>query len=346
MYITVAQRLRPFSHLPGTYFILPGTALRFQLFPALIRVHNLSDPEPVLVDEIPLDVKGPVKDFTMQQDLEKGILRVWGKTATGFMRYRILALPEEKIPYAIRVEKGTPLREKPPAAAPYFPVKTDRLSLGSHKAQDWDKMVLRSDLKEILPLWHRLGQLIPPTNTDYPQGTISLLKQCEEAINSGESTEIYPAFHNLFLAGFDLGLSPRLKDDQHQGFQLSPVSVKGISPLALLSEGAALIRRLFMQCKEHNIRILPSLPPEFHSGRLVQVPCGSWGNLDLEWSKKIVRRMVFTPAADITLNFDFQKQVKRFRLRTGENNPGQWLPNGSPVTMPAGFNYLFDRFEK
>ena len=61
--ISIAERFKPFSHTPGTKYILPYSTLTVQVFPTLIRVEER---------EIPLELTGPVVDFTAQIDLEKG----------------------------------------------------------------------------------------------------------------------------------------------------------------------------------------------------------------------------------------------------------------------------------
>ncbi len=353
MRIAVAERLRPFSHIPGTCFLLPGSSLRFQAFPALLRIHDLAEKEPRFIAEIPLDVTGPVKDFTIMQDLEKGLLRIWGHTAKGFMRYRISARPESPEGFAIAMEKFpddmTNHSEYGNAPSTYIPPSIDRLSLGSQKAQDWNLMLRRRDLAEILPLWFRLGQLIPNAAQSIAEGTAMLLQFCRKSIESQKRVEICSAFNDLFSAGFECGLSPRLIDEQHQGYHLPPLTIKnaaGGSPLSLLTEGASLIRQLFVQFQDLHIHVLPVLPPDFHCGRLIQTQCGTAGVMDLEWSKHLTRRMTFTAQIEGQLQFHFQKELRRFRLRRNQQDRGQTINCNEPIDVHAGESYYFDRFEK
>lgn len=336
MQIRIAQRLKPFSHIPGTYFVLPGATLRFQIFPTLIRIHDLAADK--AVKEISLNVHGPVKNFTVMQDLERGCITVWGHTQIGYMFYHITAKGNS---FALHIKKqpSEPILDDKTENFQAAPLpKMARLSLGSHTAQDWSRM---DTMEEILPIWHRLGQLTPgqrysPSN--------DLLAVCQKAIVQKDLNAIVPVFHNLFIAGFDPGLSPRLSDTQHQGFPLSPVV--GASSLPLLTEGARLIESLFISQNGQQLAILPALPTEFHFGRMIGISLGDKGILDMEWSKKVIRRMMLIAAADSQMECLFQNGLKRFRLRNSEEDPGVVIPCGGTISVLAGSRYIFDCFEK
>ena len=336
MQIKIAERLRPYSHRPGITFILPGSSLSMQVFPTLIRVADLKN---VSVEEIKLNNEGPLKDFTVQQDLEKGCLRIWGNGPSGFIRYRFHAVKDR---FIIKMEKGHdklgPLAE---GNSVYSPRSTDRLSLGMSKQQDWTMLSRRQDLAEIFPLWHRLGQLIPQIESE-PVKYRTLLGECRQAIQEATPDIVLDPFMNLFLAGFKEGLTPRLRDEDFHGFSLPVCS--SATPLVLLSEGAKMIRSLFVQWEDENISILPLLPSQFHCGRLIQVETG-WGTLDLEWTKKKVRRMIFRAEKTGRLNFHFKK-VKKYRLRHGNKDRGQFLKAGDFIEIQAGQIYWFDNFEQ
>ena len=184
MRITIAQRLRPFSHTPGACCLLSGSVLRFQFFPTKIVIDDLSGPTPREVTYLDLNLTGPVKDFTVQQDLEKGMLRVWGHYKEGFVRYSIAA-GTEPCSFIFKVEKSpksgvrSETLNKTLHAKEMLcflngdivsellsstPKEHCRLSLGSHKAQDWYLVQRRADLQEIFPVWHRLGKMLPETS--------------------------------------------------------------------------------------------------------------------------------------------------------------------------------------
>lgn len=377
MRITIAERLKPYSHTPGFFFLLPGSTLRFQIFPTLIRVHDLSGHEPTFLTEIQIKIQGPVQDFTVMQDLEKGNLLVWGHTADGYMRYKIMAAQgsqELQQPcFFITIEKEPatqltfypsqgfhmiPYQDEAIKKSTFFISQVDklhtiviykaqaieRLSFGNHKAQDWDMMRRRAQMAEIFPLWLKLGQALPRCRYIASGGITALLDQCRTLIAQCDRVALLPAFGNLFLAAFEGGLSPRLHDDQHQGFPL-PSTKEKASPLRFLTEGAAFIRQLFIQSAEDSIDVLPALPPELHCGRFLNIQCPK-GILEMEWSKKVIRRMIFTATADATLSFFFQKELKQFRMRQKESDRGTVMPCGSAIAVRRGQQVLLDRFEK
>ena len=348
MRITIADRFRPLSHQPGDYCVLPGTSLRFQIFPTLIRVHDISEVQAELVKVIPINLKGPVEKFTVQLDLEKMCIRVWGEAETGYFRYSIWPT-EDTLPFAIKAEKepGQNLFNFNFDSEPIKIEVHERLSLGNSKAQDWQLMRRRCDMTEVLPILFRLGQSVPQIKNYEYEGTILILEECRRAIILGSKENILYPFRQLFLAGFDGIFSPRLSDTEHQGYQLPPVSVEATaSPLVLLSMGATLIRSLFFSYNDQVLDILPALPPEFHCGRLIDIKCGDIGTLHLEWSKKTIRRMILQAEKQTTIRPSFQKHVRQYRLRETQTEKGQFLDASQSISVQAGKTYYFDNFQK
>lgn len=349
MKILIAERLHPFSHFSGIFCLLPGSFLRLQIFPALIRVHDLSKAEPQLIQEIPVAIKGPVKQFTVMNDLERGWISVWGHTPLGFFRYRIhststgcdLSIIEEKSPQGQLLFDFKPDRLE----EVYQPVLTNRLSLGNQKAQEWELVEKRSDLSEIFPLWNRLGQLLPQMSNLKHEGTSILLDTCEQAIASNAPETILPTFLNLFKAGFSGILTPRLIDDQYQGISsLAPIHNLNLSPLILLTEGAKLIRSLFVQQNDLDVNILPALPPEFHSGRFLNIKLETLGMIDLEWNKKLIRRVMFNSHQEGDAIFHF-RHIKTFRVKMGDSDKGYEWQSGKALPVVKNTSYFFDNFE-
>lgn len=370
MRITIAERLRPFSHLPGTCCVLPGSTLELQIFPTVIRIYDLAAQERRLLGEIAFDAVGPLADFTIQLDLEKQRLMIWGHSINGFLRYSIYAADQGRsLVFTLEKEPSPPLHWccpktfahtiqdrvhtfMLPASRPATPplLTQERLSLGNHKAQDWTLIQRRLDLSEILPIWLRLGQLLPASSATLEPltGTTSLLTRCNEVIRSGHPECIAPQFLNLFMAGFHGMLSPRLVDDQYQGIPVEPLATDNhsLSPLLLLTEGASLIRSLFIQQRGSFIDILPALPPQFHAGRYLDLVCRDIGKLNIEWSKKAIRRMVMTAEYDGEVTFGFHRDLRRFRLRRSMQDKGKVMSCGDTLSIVAGERYLLDRFER
>lgn len=330
MRITIANRLHPFSHEPGAITLLAGTHLQVEIFPALIRLYSLEGPQPKLVKEIPLKWETPLKNFTVENNLETGKISVWWQAREGFIRYHLLVSPSGML--RLEADKGESLDllqvEKWPA------VPLERLSFGIHKKQDFDLVRRRGDMAEIWPMWFQLGQQIPAYHSD---GSILLLEQCRQ---EKKPENMISLWQSLFKACFHGILAPRLIDDQYQGYHLA--QKPSCSPLALLTEGAALIRSHFLQVKGNEIDILPQLPPEFHCGRMTHVQVAG-GTLDLEWTKKCIRRLVFHSSQAQELIFHF-RHCKQFRLRNGNKDKGLSVKLGECVKLQGACDYFFDHF--
>jgi hypothetical protein len=335
MRIEIAQRLRPFSHVPGATCVLPKSVWQVQVFPTKLLFNNLQNGKQL---EFPIALKGPMHGFTVELDLEKAHVRVFGKTPDGFVRY-VIRRDEEGI--VIHVDKKSPqLLALAKDEDAYVPVPLERLSLGIHKAQDAELICKRHDLKEIFPLWHRLGRLIPSVPSK-KVGTLALLEQCRKQALAGDKEDLAASFLNLFDAGFSSLLTPRLRDEQFQGLipDLSEIPA-GSSSLPLLSEGAALIRSLFLQESPNELALLPCLLPEFHSGRLTSP------EISLEWSKKLLRCVILRPSTSREVRLILQKPLDSFRLRTSLRERGRVLTRDEPLQLTAGKTLFLDRFQK
>lgn len=346
MLITIAERFRPFIHLSGVRCLLPNSTLSFQIYPAFLKVFELSISTPSLVAEFPIAVDGPVKGFTVMQDLEKGCIKVWGESAKGFFRYRIepkigfikdFSLIPEKMPEVLPVaDRGQ--------ASSFNLSKIERLSFGVTKKNDWQLINRRLLLPEILPFWFRLGQMVPAISP-HRSGTASLLDAVEKALACKSSLDLATAFENLFLAGFEGLLSPTLMDDGHQGFGLPHVEADGAhSPLLLLTKGSELIKRMLVDVENVELHILPCLIPALHAGRICDVTLGEIGRLDLEWSKKQARRLIFHSAQEQTLTFKFQRDLSSFRLRKAGSATASIKTCGESIMFRAG-TYFLDNFQ-
>lgn len=343
--------------------LVPGTTLQATFFPTRIEFFELSQPQPVFVGAVTLDLHQPEYP-TVQLDLEKGCIRVWGDSNQGFYRYLITAYSEDA-PLALIVEKGDlsisaeglnlykkaansflieiahpwVRREKPPLL--------EKISMGSHRKQDWNQMIRRGDLAEILPMWYQMAQWIPKQEPAVYEGTASLIPNCCQAIISNDRNGVLIPFENVFRACFEGLLSPTLFDNLHQGFLLTPIADKsGANPLALCVDGALLIRSLFVQRHGESFKILPVLPVSFHCGRALHLRLGNQGVLSMEWSKKQIRRIVFTSDMDGELYLQFPKDIDTFRYRRDEKDRGQWFQNGDAIPIQKDSVILLDRFQK
>ncbi|MBI2811879.1 MAG: hypothetical protein HYX67_13770 [Candidatus Melainabacteria bacterium] len=335
MKIKIAERLIPFSHANGTKFLLPRSNIVAQVFPTRIIFTDVDEKLAPFHAVIPFT--GPMKEFTAALDLEKGVLKVFGKTPQGFMRYQVQAKSDG---ISIEFEKGDKRVLHLPVnltiAAHEMP--SERLSLGNHKAQDWEAVHRRLDCVEILPLWLRIAAWAPKKAPSAQVENFSLLRDCRQKIEACDKTKVLEAFERFFLASFEGLLVPRGADTEYQGIAQDTLP-EGASPLPLLTEGAKLIRSLFIQEKEGEISILPCLPPQFHAGRMtgMQVP---GGRIDVEWTKKYIRRMTLHTDVDQAMRFKFPKGVTSFR--TGKNKK---MFADAVFELSKGDTVQLDRFE-
>jgi len=356
MKIRLHHTLRPFSHVPGSFAILPRTHLRFQIFPALIKVWEMTS-YPKLIAEMALKINGPVKDFTVQLDLEKGLIKVWGFSPSSHWRYSLkmhlkgFELKFDKQPMEVilsSISQCRLIKEKDclvfetPTPFLLAELSSEKLSLGISKAQCWDQIHARKNLAEIFPFWLRLGQLLPRVSIEtLGEGTTSFLAK----LKNKEKSFDFTFFDNLYEAGFASLLSPRLEDEQFQGFNLPPLINDKQSPLVLLQEGANLIRSLFFEESGQTVKILPLLPSQFYCGKYVNINSGK-GIFHLEWTKKNLRRMIFESSSAQTLHLKFSSNLKSFRLQSDPKEKGIRVSTHETLSFVKNKLYFFDCFEK
>ncbi len=369
MRISIAERLRPFCHLPGISTIIPGLGWQVQVFPCLIRMYYFKDAFPLLLTEVNLELKGPIQQFTVCNDLEKGRVTIGGETREGWVRYHLISSQQQKglrllidraPTQGILMHQGNICRQMhknewldiQDSISPNFSFEAyqlpacDRLSLGNHKAQDWELIKRRSTLSEIFPLWHRLGQLLPAINEPIvEEGNLALLAACQKSLQQGRPEETQQIWLHLFQAGFHSLLVPRLKDEEYQGFShLPPLVNVQVSPLILLTEGSRLIRQLFIQQKGKEIAILPHLLPSLPQGRLISVPLEGVGVISLEWTKKTIRQLILFAEQDQEVCLHFRSDVRSYRWRQHPKEQGERKSCNSPLLLKKNCYYFFDNF--
>ncbi len=316
--ITIAERLKPFCRQPGTSCVIPWSPWKVEAFPAVLKFENLITGQK---QDHRLAWKGPVLDFTLELDLERGVAWVYGHTADG---YRKLCI--EMTDAGIRIEKK-----------PKNPTRSlERLSLGMNKALDWELVRRRHNMAEILPVWFRLGQMVPEVAAK-KVGTAALLQECEK-------TDATKLLLTIFLAGFEGILIPRLSDTEHQGIMKEGHFTE--SPLVLLTEGAKYIRALFFQETEKVWNFLPCLSPEFHAGRFIQLETKLKDKIDFEWSKKLLKKVIIHPEEKREILICLPKPLKSCRLRTSLNQKGSRHLLEQPVLLDPSQTVFLDRFEK
>ena len=354
MKIEIVQKYAPFSCIPGESVLIPGSRCKVKVYPARIEFFGITT---LIVD---IEVEGPVSNFTIMQDLERRWVRVFGHFLGGFLSYRIfvqagaIALlversPPEGVSFHVEGNKKFLRRKEvlslPLSSTEIAEMAVEKISLGSHKAQDWQRIHRRLSLEEILPLWFQIGQLYPRER--WPEvGVYRLLSKCEGLLLRKEKGKIGDILLHLFQAGFSGLFSPRVHDTQYQAFCRKGEAVSPeISPFMVLRGGADVIRSLFFQRVGESYLILPCLPPKLHAGRMVGIRENKL-RLDIEWSKKRIRNMILRPLQDHSCAFTFPSWVKSFRLRRSQRDFGQQMSSHTTLSLQARCIYLLDRFER
>lgn len=341
MKIQIAERLRPFSHAAGALCLIPGTCWEIEAFPTRLKIGETID--------LKFRLTGPVVGFTLQQDLEQNCVWVFGEAKEGFYRLKIQAsdggftlLAEKTPPKGLSFggsKKGL-LKSKDVLSFSaevefHLDSSIERLSLGSHKEQDFDK---KKGLKEMLPVLFLLGQKIPRIPPQPLLGTAALLEMPKDR------KEADAALQAFLMAAFTPIFIPRLNDHHHQG--LAPEESGEGNRFFLIQEGAKRVRGLFFQQNERRLKFLPFLPISLDCGRMVQVTAEGIGEIDFEWSKKLLRRVILRASTSGEVILELQNELKSFRVRTSMREKGRRQQKSEPLLVQAGKTYFLDLFQK
>ncbi|MCH9610805.1 MAG: hypothetical protein S4CHLAM81_10120 [Chlamydiales bacterium] len=165
--LTIKERLRPFSHTPGSRCLIPRSEVVVQAFPTKL-----------IVGDKEYQLEGPVKQFTLMQDVQRCAVVVFSE------KYRLWVWPD-----------GSVSEKRPPL------VSQERLFLGCTKKMEWEMVKRRCDMREILPLWFSLGQF-------EKSGSFEPLDSCDSL----------EQFERLFRSYFEQMMLPRSEDHDLLGY--------------------------------------------------------------------------------------------------------------------------------
>jgi hypothetical protein len=283
-----------------------------------------------------LDLNEPISGFTLQQDLEKDVVRVFGRAKEGYFHFEIshegkkiitILKRGKSIPYIFSGKKGVLERhqfleiETEPAFETYH---TERLSLGVTKKLDWEMVLRRGELKEILPVLFFLGQKVDPSLAD----------------SSFEIDSI-----EIFLkAYFDHLLLPKRSLDKRLGVSGKDLP-SHISLAAILYKSYEKVRSFFIKEERGSISIFPNLPKEFVSGKLIGLKFSS-AIIDIEWTKQKIRRVRIVAILEGVLEIKWPKEVDSYRLKYRPQEKGQMVASSEEILLLPGKIYYLDKFQK
>lgn len=383
MTFTTHPRFAPYSILTTSSSLIPFSTIICEIFPAHINLKTVifNKEEADYLGEVQLNEIGPVNNFTCKLDLEKGKIEVSCFLLKGFFRYEIEAKePSSILIKFLKVPKDTSIspeitiinqktsfleRDGNKFSLDNFKkieekdvlvietssevkrlLSRERLMLGSHKSQDVEMIKRRGDLAEILPIWFFLSQTINIPKELIQPSKDSLFSQLEKAVQKSEKEQIPQLLLNIFKTGFSSLFLPSFCNHSYLGLNEPCFSNNAISPLNFLSVSYFLIRSLFFREHDQHIEFLPVNPPQFHSGKLLNIETYKKHKISFEWSKKTVRRVVIEVTNDENFSFKFKSEIKSFRISSLDNKKEiKKSINKSEIFLQKGI-YLLDKFEK
>ena len=356
MKIKIPKKLSPFTSKIGKSFIIPRSSLILRAF---VTKFEIWEKEKKLLD-LSLDIQGSF-DFSIFHDLEKRKILIFLKSKNDFFAFHFFVEKKGLFFFIDRSKVGAvqvTLNEKEKLELKkkekfLLPVEVrmlqvdckEKLSLKVLKKQDYELIDRRQDLKEIFPIWYSLGQMVPKEKDHY-EGTCAYFKKIEEKIKEKDKLQLQRLFLNLYKIAFLPYFAPTLVDRNFQGIlDIKEKEIKTKSANVLLTKGYELVRSLFFREEKGLFFILPCLLPMFYTGILKDLKT-EIGLVDLEWSKKLLKKMVIYPEKDCILAFELQNSIKSFRVRSGKKDKAHFYRAKEKVPLKSGQIYFLDRFYK
>lgn len=348
MRIEIAEKHRLYSRTPGTEFLIPQTSFSVRLFPAKLLFTDL---QTKLQKEMDFAFDDRALDMTFFLDLEKQEIISSIEFAKGGLRYRLFVVEQTlfleplRLPswdVSITVGKKQKLEKKKKIALfaldhHQFIQTNEKISFGVTKKQEIEPMRLRCDLREFLPFLYRVSEICPQEE----KGSHPLLEQLEESIANCDKLQAEVDLQEIYLSLFSSGLIPSLFDREHRGSQEKG---KGNS-FALVQHLREKIRSLFFVEEKSRLVFLPLLPPQLHCGRFIGIETKEGDRIDIEWSKKALKKVKITAGTSRCVQFVLPKEIKRFRLRQGKGR-GEQISRDQTLDLIENKTYWFDRFQK
>lgn len=357
MKITIAGRFSPFSHRAGTHVLIPKTQIVAEIYPSFIRFHNCETPG---IYELDIQTGGYVEGFTIIQDLEKHVIRVFGIAFSGYISYELQYFQGYIILHLIRAKnplhvifQGTPETILPKgklrlvSITKYVDLTLPRLALGIHKSQNIDHIAIRRDLREIIPFLYRVGKLSPKNQRDIQPGTTDeLVQKIRDRIQASDKRGLTFALREFFAIAIRDLFVPQLFDYRLQGSFTPPNPSKLYYDTNLLSQVAGLIESLFLEERGNCLFFLPLLLPILHAGRFINLSTQAKKyTLDMEWRSHKLRKVIFYSHQICEYYFIPPKPLRAFRMKSSNKDPGIMVHPGDLISVKKDTKYFFDRFQ-
>ncbi|HRW58264.1 MAG TPA: hypothetical protein P5048_01450 [Chlamydiales bacterium] len=362
--IQLNDRYTYFSHRYGEKLMLPGTELALEVYPTKIIISPLMRKEEKF--EIHFDFLGPMKGFTIFQNLDKNYIEINGHIRMGHFRFRIVAKEEGIDLMAVKMPAGELkfsfiskvssikqicgfMHAKETLFVPWkfatkFEKSISKISFGVFKQKDVSMMQRRFLLTEYLPYWHLLSQKVP-FFTSTIEGTAKFLDQCIPLICMKNKKKIEDLLELTLRSGFSTFLMPRLLDEEYQGILVDQKVSKKAHPTILFEYGKKIIESLFLYTEPEKVFVLTCMPPSISHGKAINLKT-EYGTFDVEFSKKFLKKLVFRPSYDCSFVFKLQSKIKSFRMKESRKEFGTTLHSNDKISFVKGRKYFFDKFQK
>jgi hypothetical protein len=324
---------RPLTRRPGAWAPIPGTFWRVQLFPTQVRLEGPLGQR--IVSDLP--IQGPVTEWTAQLDLDRYLIRMWGKAEERFSI--ILQARSGKIEWLS--EGRHPQSHQLANHVETFGPTQERLQFGDHSIQDIDRLQALV-LSHVVPTWFRLGFPLPEQHVQPNEP--SLAGQWAQSMADLDRHRTAQAIVRLRKAGFKDLWSPESQDSGFWGFGMPATTGPAHQ---LLAAGARLLRDMVVQHNDRELILLPCLPKELPAGRWLHGQWPNVGTVHLEWTRGFPRRLLLEPNAEGTLALRWHgSSASVSPVIDGvphKRKAVQLLP-GQPLEVVAGQPLLIDRF--
>jgi hypothetical protein len=353
MQIKIKEKFKIISHDLGESFLILNTSYFVRIYPGLLLFKDLNSNE---IFKFFLKFQGPVKNFTILQNLYNGNIEVNFLLKNGYVSYKILVKEDsvylyfDKITldyFEIEFNKAQTIRSKEEIKLPISVICQTRpeeyLFMGIHKKPDIYLIKKRENLEEILPFIFLYSQFFLNVQYSCCLRKNCLLKEIDKNIQSCEKKQLCENLINVFKVHFFGSFIPRINDEEYQN--ITEFFDKDFKPWCIFKKLYQSIKSMLIKEKKDELFLLPCLIQEFNQGRAINIKT-SFGTFDLEWSKKIIKKAIFKPLHDINLKLALQSQIKTFRLRVNKNEKGKIFKNNDEIAFKKENIYLLDKFQK
>lgn len=382
MRMVITQRYRPHTHQKGALLWLPSLPLAVRVWPARLAFMAWEADEMREVASLSLAPAIPLDGFTAQVDLEQGSLLVWGGNQKGYLRCSVRCRPEgllfslERFTLGERLHlssegallastDGTALGTKLSlqkgettllslAEASSAPLRSlvpsaERLFLGCSKGQLWSSIASRCAPTELMALFHRAAQWLPPIDPLLASGQATLLGQYRESLEQKQVEKAALLLRQLLQGMVTPEALLWLQPDHWSLLGYSNRLVgDGCGPVTSLQGLVSLFRKSLIQEEAGRVTLLPLLPASWPAGHFLDLSLQE-GALQLSfiWSKKRLRCAKLQALKAVSISLEVEGSASQScRLRRSLREKGERHSFPLALELESDSICYLDRIER